>query len=87
MSSEAEDQQRMTVCAMGLLHRLATAAGGEISINLDDIPAQLPFSFRIANGKGIFVALDKPQPKPQKSPIVQVPASTLNKLMSNGKGR
>ncbi len=80
-SQQEQDQARMTACMMGILHRIATAAGGTLAIKMDEIPEQLPFSFRIESGKGIFVALEQP-PKP-KSNIV--PPSRRVLSMLNGR--
>ena len=75
MNQQEQDQKHMEICAMGLLHALARAAGGTLTINIKDIPEQLPFSFRVSDGRAIFVALEKPKPT-----LVQPSGRMLNRL-------
>ncbi len=80
MNSQEQDQQRLQVAAMGLLHALARAAGGTLSIKIEDIPEKLPFSFRVAEGRAIFVALENP---PAHSSIIK-PSNVTKMNRLNG---
>ena len=70
-----EEQQRFNICSLALLHKMARAAGGTLTIRLDDIPENLPFNFRVTNGVAIFTALERPV-----STIVTASERVLGKL-------
>jgi len=77
-------QQQITAenIMAALLHRLVMAAGGAVSIRVEDVPSDLPFRLEVRPDN--LAVLHAGVPQARKAALVAAGPETLNKLRPIG---